>query len=47
MVLLRTGNVLISWESMWQVDALSIRPVPPSDTVCEIQPLSWGQRILT
>ena len=45
MVLLRTGNVLISWDAMWQVDALRIRPLPPSDTVCEVQPFSWGQRI--
>jgi len=47
MVLLRTGNVLISWDAMWQVDALRIRPLPPSDTVCEVQPFSWGQRIVT
>jgi hypothetical protein len=32
---------------MWQVEALCIRPVPPSDTVCEVQPFFWEQRIVT
>jgi hypothetical protein len=47
MVLLRTGKVLISWDAMWQVEALCIRPVSPSDTVCEVQPFPWEQRIVT
>ena len=45
--LLRTGNVLSSWEAMWQAVALCMSPLPLSNTVREDQPLSWGQRMVT